>query len=56
MTLPDEDVAARVRASFDRQHAMALLGAQMTEVGAGRTEIVLPFREELTQQQSKGSK
>jgi uncharacterized protein (TIGR00369 family) len=29
---------------------MALLGAQMTEVRPGMTEIVLPFREELTQQ------
>lgn len=50
MTPPDADTIARVRASFRRQHAMALLGAQMTEVEAGKTEIVLPFREELTQQ------
>lgn len=50
MTPPDADNAARVRASFGHQHAMTLLGAQMTEVGAGKTEIVLPFREELTQQ------
>lgn len=50
MIPPDADNTARVRASFDRQHAMTLLGAQMTEVGAGMTEIVLPFREELTQQ------
>lgn len=50
MTPLDADDIARVRTSFDRQHAMALLGAQMTEIGAGRTEIVLPFREELTQQ------
>jgi len=40
----------RVRTSFGRQQAMALLGAQMTEVRPGVTEIVLPFREELTQQ------
>jgi len=46
----DEENAARVRASFGRQKAMALLGARMTEVGAGTTEIVLPFREDLTQQ------
>lgn len=50
MTPLDADNAARVRASFDRQQAMTLLGARMTEVGAGRTEIVLPFRQELTQQ------
>ncbi len=50
MTLPDADTIARVQASFSRQRAMALLGAQMVEVEAGRTKIVLPFREDLTQQ------
>ncbi len=50
MTPMDPDYAARVRTSFGRQQAMALLGAEMTEVGPGMTEIVLPFREELTQQ------
>ena len=50
MTTPDPDSAVRVRTSFGRQQAMALLGAQMTEVHPGMTEIVLPFREELTQQ------
>ena len=50
MTRYHPDNAARVRASFGRQRAMALLGAHMTEVGAGTAEIVLPFREELTQQ------
>jgi len=39
-----------MRASFGQQRAMALLGAQLTEVGTGKTVIVLPFREELTQQ------
>ena len=43
----DQDYAARVRSSFDRQQAMALLGAQMTEVQAGMTEITLLFREAL---------
>ena len=46
----DQDFAARVRSSFDRQQAMALLGAQMTEVQPGMTEITLSFREALTQQ------
>ncbi len=46
----DPDYAARVRTSFGRQQAMALLGAQLTEVQPGRTEIVLPFRQELRQQ------
>jgi uncharacterized protein (TIGR00369 family) len=50
MTLQDENDAERVRASFERQRAMTLLGAQLTEAGAGRVEIVLPFREDLTQQ------
>lgn len=50
MTTPDPDSVVRVRTSFGRQQAMALLGAQMTEVQPGMTEIVLPFREELTQQ------
>lgn len=50
MTPLDTEAVARVRASFDRQQAMALLGARMTEVGAGTVEIVMPFREELTQQ------
>jgi len=47
MILPNS--AARIRASFDRQHAMALLDAQMTKIAAGKTEIVLPFRKEPTQ-------
>ncbi|MBV9279672.1 MAG: PaaI family thioesterase [Chloroflexi bacterium] len=46
----DPDVAARVRASFGHQRAMALLGAEMTELAPGRAEIALPFREDLTQQ------
>ena len=50
MTPPDPTYAMRVRASFDRQRAMALLGAQMTAVDPGRVEIALPFRDELTQQ------
>jgi len=50
MASSDTENAARVRASFSRQQAMTLLGAEMTEVKAGMVEIVLPFREELTQQ------
>ncbi|HEU5384111.1 MAG TPA: hypothetical protein VFV38_52625 [Ktedonobacteraceae bacterium] len=42
MTPLDAGNAARVRASFGHQHAMASLGAQMTEGGAGTTEMVLP--------------
>jgi uncharacterized protein (TIGR00369 family) len=50
MTPADPNFAARVRASFDRQQVMALLGAQLRTVDPGQTEIVLPCREELGQQ------
>ena len=50
MTPLDPDYAARVRASFARQRVMELLGAEMTAVEPGMTEIELPVREDLTQQ------
>ena len=40
----------RVESSFARQGLMAHLGARLGEVAEGRVEIVLPFREEVTQQ------
>src|SRR2546421_12342125 len=46
----DPDFATRIRASFGRQKAMALIGASLTTVGPGAVEIALPFREDLTQQ------
>src|SRR6476646_216495 len=46
----NEQVAARVRASFEKQQIMRLLGATLTGVERGQVEITLPFREELTQQ------
>ena len=46
----DPRFAERVRASFGRQKAMALVGAELVAVEAGRTEIRLPFRDDLTQQ------
>jgi uncharacterized protein (TIGR00369 family) len=46
----DPDFAARIRASFGRQKAMALIGARLTAVGPGETEVSLPFRDDLTQQ------
>jgi uncharacterized protein (TIGR00369 family) len=46
----DPGFAARVRASFARQKAMALVGAELTVVEPGYTEIALPWREDLTQQ------
>jgi uncharacterized protein (TIGR00369 family) len=50
MTPGDPDYETRVRASFGRQKAMALLGAEMTRVAPGLVEIELPYRAELTQQ------
>jgi uncharacterized protein (TIGR00369 family) len=48
----DPAYAARVRASFARQQAMDLIGARLTVVEPGYTEITLPFRLELTQQKA----
>jgi uncharacterized protein (TIGR00369 family) len=39
-----------VRESFAKQRAMATLGASLTLVDAGRIEIELPYREDLSQQ------
>jgi uncharacterized protein (TIGR00369 family) len=50
MTPEDPNYAERVRASFGRQRAMGLLGADLRIVEPGQTEIVLPYREELSQQ------
>lgn len=46
----DPDFAQRTRDSFARQKIMFLLGAEMTVVEPGYVEIVLPYRENLTQQ------
>ena len=46
----DPQFAARCRASFDRQKAMMLIGARLTAVEPGATEITLAYREDLTQQ------
>ncbi len=42
--------AERVQSSFNRQQAMALLGAKVTRLAPGECEIQLPFKPELTQQ------
>ncbi len=49
-TPADADFEARVRDSFARQGLMAHLGAELSAVEPGQVEIVLPFREALTQQ------
>jgi uncharacterized protein (TIGR00369 family) len=46
----DPQFAARIRASFARQKAMALIGADLTVVEPGYTEVSLPYRDDLTQQ------
>jgi len=50
MSACDPDFAARVRASFGRQQVMAWIGAELTSVTAGRCEIRLPYKPELSQQ------
>ncbi len=40
----------RVQHSFDRQRAMATLGATIMSIDAGRVSIHMPFSEALTQQ------
>jgi uncharacterized protein (TIGR00369 family) len=46
----DPSFAARVRESFARQKAMALIGASIKSIEPGAVEIALPYRDELTQQ------
>ena len=50
MHAPDPAFAARIRESFSRQKAMALIGARLARVEAGEVEVALPFRDDLTQQ------
>ena len=49
-TPSDPDYAQRVRASFERQGAMATLGASLASVEPGRVVIELPWSQPLTQQ------
>lgn len=49
-TPKDADFAARVRASFQRQSVMTLIGARLGRVAPGEVEIELPFRPDLCQQ------
>ncbi|HYJ91701.1 MAG TPA: PaaI family thioesterase [Pyrinomonadaceae bacterium] len=44
------DFEKKVRDSFSRQHVMELIGAKLQSVESGTVEIVLPFRDDLTQQ------
>ena len=46
----DPHYVARIRSSFGRQKAMALIGASLTVVEPGQVEVALPYRDDLTQQ------
>ena len=48
--ISDPHFAERVRASFDRQNAMALIHASLPLVEHGRTEIHLPHWQGIEQQ------
>lgn len=49
-TVRDPNFEARVRENFEQQRVMQLIGATLGTVEAGRVEIAVPFREDLTQQ------
>jgi uncharacterized protein (TIGR00369 family) len=49
-TPTDPDFVKRVRMSFERQAAMATIGAVLTRVEPGEVDLELPFRQDLTQQ------
>ncbi len=46
----DVDFERKIRESFARQKAMALIGARLALVEPGRVAVTLPFRDDLTQQ------
>jgi uncharacterized protein (TIGR00369 family) len=46
----DPDFDARVRASFERQAAMASLGISILRLEAGRIELAMPYNAAFTQQ------
>ena len=48
--VPSADFEERVRSSFERQQAMATIGAELTSVTPGTVEIEMPYSSALTQQ------
>ncbi len=46
----DPGFEARVRSSFARQKANTLMGASLLKVAPGEVEVLMPYREHLTQQ------
>jgi uncharacterized protein (TIGR00369 family) len=49
-TAKNPEYKQRVQHSFDRQQAMATLGASIIDIDAGRVSIRMPYNESLTQQ------
>lgn len=50
METPDPQMEARIRASFERQGAMHLVGARVARVAPGEVELHMPFSEAVSQQ------
>ena len=48
--IENADFERRVRENFSRQHVMSLIGASLRRVEPGVVDIVLPYRNDLTQQ------
>src|ERR1041385_2303774 len=48
--IKDENYEQRIRESFARQRVMQLIGARLERIEPGAIDIVLPYREDLTQQ------
>jgi uncharacterized protein (TIGR00369 family) len=48
--MTDEEIDARVRASFAKQTIMTTIGARVASVKRGEVEIVLPFSDRVLQQ------
>jgi uncharacterized protein (TIGR00369 family) len=46
----DADFERRIRESFALQHVMRLIGASLRQVEPGAVDIMLPYRNDLTQQ------
>ncbi len=46
----DPGFEARVRGSFARQKANTMMGASLLKVAPGEVEVLMPYREHLTQQ------
>ena len=49
-TAQDPDYQTRVRRSFGEQRVMSAFGASLGDVEPGAVDVVLPFRDDLTQQ------